>query len=191
MPAVTYSLEIGSYIALDCISGNVKFKNFPGEGAPGPPYSTLLTLLGANTPRSFLPKPKILNRTLHIKLDQRDCEDAKSHTLPYNRKLSRVKTFANFAVLPASANFSARRLGERVGLKRERFIREMLCFIEFAKVFTRESFRLYGIHLAKTDIAIASRIFAEVIEARRYPVHWRRHHHNSDQLSPCWNDLRG
>ena len=28
--------------------------------------------------------------------------------------------------------------------KRESFIREMLCFIEFAKVFTRESFRLYG-----------------------------------------------
>ena len=28
--------------------------------------------------------------------------------------------------------------------KRESFIREMLCFIIFAKVFTRESFRLYG-----------------------------------------------
>ena len=28
--------------------------------------------------------------------------------------------------------------------KRESFIRKMLCFIEFAKVFTRESFRLYG-----------------------------------------------
>ena len=30
-------------------------------------------------------------------------------------------------------------------VKRESFIRKMLCFIEFAKVFTRESFRLYGI----------------------------------------------
>ena len=67
MLAVTYILfdltknleEIGSYIALDCISGNVKFKNFPGEDAPGPPYSA-----HANTPHSFLPKPKILDRIL-------------------------------------------------------------------------------------------------------------------------------
>ena len=43
--------------------------------------------------------------------------------IPYSRKLSRVKTFANFAVLPASAkvlsaNFSAQGLGERVGFSK-------------------------------------------------------------------------
>ena len=43
--------------------------------------------------------------------------------MPYSRKLSRVKTFANFAVLPASAkvlsaNFSARELGERVSFSK-------------------------------------------------------------------------
>ena len=35
--------------------------------------------------------------------------------------------------------------------KRESFIREMLCFIEFAKVFTRESFQLYGILCRQTS----------------------------------------
>ena len=45
--------------------------------------------------------------------------------IPYSRKLSRVKTFANFAVLPASAkvlsaNFSAWGLGERVGFSKTR-----------------------------------------------------------------------
>ena len=74
-----------------------------------------------------------------------------SSRVPYSRKLLWVKTFANFVVLPASAkvlsaNFSARGLGECVGFsKTQKFYREMLCFIEFAKVFTRESFRLYGI----------------------------------------------
>ena len=48
-----------------------------------------------------------------------------SFGLPYSRKLSRVKTFANFVVLPASAkvlsaNFSARGLGERVGFNKTR-----------------------------------------------------------------------
>ena len=45
--------------------------------------------------------------------------------IPYSRKISRVKTFANFAVLSASAkvlstNFSARGLGERVGFSKTR-----------------------------------------------------------------------
>ena len=40
--------------------------------------------------------------------------------IPYSRKLSQVKTFANFAVLPASANFNARGLGERVGFSKTR-----------------------------------------------------------------------
>ena len=45
--------------------------------------------------------------------------------IPYSWKLSQVKTFANFAVLPASAkvlstNFSVRGLGECVGFSKTR-----------------------------------------------------------------------
>ena len=53
----------------------------------------------------------------------------------YSRKLSWVKTFANFAVLPASAkalstNFSARGLGERVGFSKTRkfYLRNALLY---------------------------------------------------------------
>ena len=73
--------------------------------------------------------------------------------IPYSGKLSRDKTFANFADLKPfvkvfSANLSVHvrvRMRPILPLTHESFLREIFYFHIFAKVLSLESFPLYGI----------------------------------------------
>ena len=70
--------------------------------------------------------------------------------LPYSRKLSREKTFANFTVLwlytkVFTAKFGAwHRLAQQKRPIHESFLHEKRIFHQFTKVFSLESFPLYG-----------------------------------------------
>ena len=90
------------------------------------------------TPLSFMP------------LSEEEQVSLATDSIQYGRKLSRVKIFANFAVLPASAKvFSAIFSRSRaqptflIGNPRK-FSPQMLYFCQFTKVVTCKSFRLYG-----------------------------------------------
>ena len=69
----------------------------------------------------------------------------------YSRKLSREKTFANFAVLRLFTKVFSVKFGGVASLCaekraiRESFLRENRIFHQFAKVFSLESFLLYSI----------------------------------------------
>ena len=68
--------------------------------------------------------------------------------LPYSGKLSREKTFVNFAVFWLSAKVFSTKLGGMVSFGTAKVSNPRkfsLYFHQFAKVFSRESFPLYGI----------------------------------------------
>ena len=74
-------------------------------------------------------------------LDQKDATPKSAH----GGRVSVVPAAAHLSAhWPSRSNSSADFVRMRAVASRESFIREMLYFIQFAKVLTRASFRLYG-----------------------------------------------
>ena len=72
--------------------------------------------------------------------------------IPYSGKLSRKKTFVNFAILCLFVKVFCMKFGGMASLARhkrairESFLRKNRIFHQFTKVFSLESFSLYGIY---------------------------------------------
>ena len=111
-------------------------------------------------------------------------------SISYSGKLSREKTFANFAVLWLFTKVFYAKFGGVVSFGaaqqafRESFLHENCLFHQFAKVFSLESFPLYSIAFNGEDLGTLDVVDVRWTSGgREVDVRWRGPHSNT------WNNI--